>query len=210
MNPSDLPKLLGTASALDERLAQICEPHVNALTQYVRRLREAMPGAIIPNFDPWDGGVEADVLYLLEAPGPKARDSGFVSRNNPDETAKNFFLLNSEAGIPRKRTVTWNVVPWYIGSDTKIRPAHKNDITQARESLADLLFLLPRLRIVVLFGGKAQTVRSWFQAERPELLVLSAPHPSPLFVNREPANRMKILEVLRAVSSELDPATPAD
>lgn len=68
-----------------------------------------------------------------------------------------------------------------------------------------LLTLLPRLRIVVLFGGKAQTVQSWFQSERPELLVFSAPHPSPIFVNRAPANRMKILEVLKAVGSALDP-----
>jgi uracil-DNA glycosylase len=210
MNPSDTPKLLGTSAALEERLAQISQHHVKALTQYVCRLRDATPGAIIPNFDPWDGGVEADVLYLLEAPGPKARDSGFISRNNPDETAKNFFLINSEAGIPRKRTVTWNVVPWYIGSEAKIRPAHRNDISQARESLVDLLILLPRLRIVVLFGGKAQTVQSWFQSERPELIVFSAPHPSPLFVNRASANRMKILEVLRSVGSAMNAAAPAD
>jgi uracil-DNA glycosylase len=210
MTPKDVPKLLGTSSALEERLAQISQPHVNALTQYVRRLRDSMPGAVIPNFDPWDGGVEADVLYLLEAPGPKARDSGFISRNNPDETAKNFFLLNSEAGIPRKRTVTWNAVPFYIGSQVKIRAALRSDILEARESLVALLALLPQLRIVVLFGRKAQTLQSWFQAERPELMVFSAPHPSPLFVNRAPANRMKILEVLRAVGSALDPAAPAD
>ena len=73
---------------------------------------------------------------------------------------------------------------------------------------AALLTLLPRLRIVVLFGGKAQTVQSWFQSKRPELIVFSAPHPSPLFVNRASANRMKILEVLNAVGSALDPAAP--
>jgi hypothetical protein len=65
---------------------------------------------------------------LLEAPGGRAVGSGFVSRNNPDETAKNFFLLNQEAGLPRSRTVTWNVVPWYVGSGEKIRAVTDADI----------------------------------------------------------------------------------
>jgi hypothetical protein len=62
-------------------------------------------GSGIPYFDPWDGGTAAEALYLLEAPGAKAVLSGFISRNNPDETVKNFFQLNQQAGIPRKRTV---------------------------------------------------------------------------------------------------------
>ena len=41
---------------------------------------------MIPHFDPLDGGSNAQVLFLMEAPGPKASASGFVSRNNPDET----------------------------------------------------------------------------------------------------------------------------
>ncbi|MGH7717468.1 MAG: hypothetical protein ACREON_01305 [Gemmatimonadaceae bacterium] len=66
---------------------------------------EAGPEARVPDFDPWDGGTDAEVLYLLEAPGGKAVESGFISRNNPDETARNFFELNRAAGIPRQRTV---------------------------------------------------------------------------------------------------------
>ena len=72
----------------------------------------------IPQFDPLDGGIDAECLFLLEAPGPKAVNSGFVSRNNPDETAKNFFELNVGAGLERSKTITWNVVPWYVGSGT--------------------------------------------------------------------------------------------
>lgn len=85
------------------------------------------PQASIPDFDPWDGGVHAQVLFLLEAPGSKAVDSGFVSRNNPDETAKNFFELNRDAGIPRELTVIWNVVPWYIGDGARIRAAKSQE-----------------------------------------------------------------------------------
>ena len=51
----------------------------------------ANPGA-------WALCTDAAILYLLEAPGRRAIESGFVSRDNPDETAKNFFLLNIEAG----------------------------------------------------------------------------------------------------------------
>src|SRR6266581_3517335 len=112
----DKPKLLTDPQARVERRAQLQESHIAPLTAFVGALRhEGGPGVAIPYFDPWDGGVDAEILYLLEAPGPQAVASGFISRNNPDESAKNFFELNAEAKIPRKRTVTWNIVPWYIG-----------------------------------------------------------------------------------------------
>lgn len=83
----DRPKLLGDLEALESRIAQLSDAHVAPLTQFVHRLREQIgPDAAIPYIDPWDGGVEAEALFLLEAPGPKARNSGFVSMNNPDET----------------------------------------------------------------------------------------------------------------------------
>ena len=120
----DRPKLLADAAARLSRSEQLGQPHVAPLTAFVAELRaERGISANIPDFDPWDGGTEAELLFLLEAPGARAVASGFVSRNNPDETAKNFFELNREAGIPRRRTVIWNVVPWYIGTGTKIRPA---------------------------------------------------------------------------------------
>jgi len=190
----DRPKLLGDAGALESRLSQINDPHMAPLTRFVERLREHMgPEAAIPFIDPWDGGVEAEVLFLLEAPGPKARNSGFVSMNNPDETAKNFFEISREAGIDRKRTVTWNTVPWYIGLDSKIRPANSSDIAAGIESLADLLQLLPKLRAIVLVGGKAQKVESHVRDVAPQLRVFSSPHPSPMFVNRKPHNRGVLL-----------------
>jgi hypothetical protein len=42
----------------------------------------------VPHFDPADGGSKARCLSLLEAPSRNAVGSGFVSRNNPDDTAK--------------------------------------------------------------------------------------------------------------------------
>ena len=116
----DAPKLLADQGACQDRRAALAQPHVAPLASFVDRLRRQQRGSRVPDFDPWDGGVQAECLFLLEAPGPKSVASGFVSRNNPDETAKNFFELNHEAGLSRSRTITWNVVPSYVGDESRI------------------------------------------------------------------------------------------
>ena len=200
----DHPKLLREETAREERLSQIAEAHVARLTDFVDDLRDKMgPEAAIPYFDPWDGGVGARALFLLEAPGPKARNSGFVSMNNPDETAKNFFELIHEAGIDRRSIAIWNTVPWYIGSGVKIRPASSADIASGVESLGHLFQLMSELRLVVLVGAKAQQARKHIQSVAPHLGLLSSPHPSPMFVNRRPGNREAILSSFRSVSMSL-------
>jgi len=201
----DRPKLLGDKDALDSRLLQLNETHITPLAEFVRRLRVKMgPCAAIPFIDPWDGGIEAKVLFLLEAPGAKARNSGFVSMNNPDETAKNFFEISREAKIDRKRLIIWNTVPWYIGSDTRIRPANLTDIASGIESLADLIQLLPKLRAIVLVGGKAQKATKHIRRVAPHLEIFPCPHPSPMFVNRKPENRGVLLEKWQSVQSFLE------
>lgn len=201
----DAPKLLGSSVAIQERLNQIEMPHVAPLTEFVRRLRSRMgPEASIPYFDPWDGGINAKVLLLLEAPGPKATESGFISRNNPDETAKNFYEINEQAGIDRKSTVVWNVVPWYIGSGSRIRPANAVDIEEGIQSLEELLQLLPKLQAVVLIGRKAQKAKAYIANVAPRLVVLESPHPSPLFVNCKPGNRELLLAKFRDVKAFMD------
>jgi uracil-DNA glycosylase len=142
-------------------------------------------------------------LYLLEAPGAKAVRSGFISRNNPDETAKNFFELNQAAGIPRERTAIWNIVPWYIGSGVRIRAADRADIDAGIPSLTRLLTLLPKLRVVVLVGRKAEHAASVVSQLRPELRVFRSPHPSPLFINNAQGNRTRILNILREAAVHL-------
>src|SRR5712672_3162541 len=99
---ADAPKLLANPLANTERLARLHDAHIAPLTAFVENLRAELGTAYqIPYFDPWDGGTSARILYLLEAPGSKAVRSGFISRNNPDETAKNFHKLNAEAGVRR-------------------------------------------------------------------------------------------------------------
>lgn len=200
----DRPKLLEEPSALNMRLSQASDNHIFPLTNFVDSLRERMGAeAEIPYIDPWDGGIEAEVMFLLEAPGPKARNSGFVSMNNPDETAKNFFEISKESGIDRKRIVIWNTVPWYIGSGKKIRPANSLDIAAGIDSLAELLELLPKLKAIVLVGGKAKKAEKHIRQLTSELEVFVSPHPSPMYINRKPENRSSLLNSWRAVQEFL-------
>lgn len=200
----DEPKSLRSSEARAQRLAALDDRHVAPLSDYVRGLRARMGAEYgIPYFDPLDGGTRADCLFLLEAPGPKAIASQFISRDNPDETAKNFFLLSQEAGIDRRRTVLWNVVPWYIGTGKKIRPANSRDLGAAAPALAELAALLPALHSIVLLGNKASTAKPSITELRPKAQVFCLPHPSPMFVNRRPGNRAFLLERLRDVANGL-------
>lgn len=195
----DRPKLLGDPHFVCARLEELGAPHIAPLTNFVRNLRDRKgSGAVIPFIDPWDGGVEANVLFLLEAPSPNARH--FVSMNNPDETAKNFHEVSREAGIDRRRIVTWNVVPWYIGDGQRIRPANRMDIAAGVESLVELLRLLPRLQSVMLVGRKAQVAEQDIRRAAPHLVLNHSPHPSRMFVNRRPENRGALLDAWRVAA----------
>jgi len=197
----DAPKTLAIELQRAARTALLTQPHVESLVCFVERMREAKgPSYKVPDFDPLDGGINAQVLFLLEAPGPKAVSSGFVSRNNPDETAKNFFLLNEKAGIDRRRTMIWNAVPWYIGSGTKVRPAKRDDVREADEWLKALLATLQQLQIVVFVGQKAMYAQGVVQRCRPDVHVMKMPHPSPMFINRAPDNRARVLAALQEIS----------
>lgn len=201
----DTPKSLRDSAAIDALCLLLAARHIAPLSDFVQQLRAKVPGKTVPEFDPWDGGTNAEILYLLEAPGPKARSSGFVSRNNPDETAKNFFLLNVEAGIPRERTICWNAVPWYIGdnSETKIRAAKPPDLKEGLPSFFELLSLLPKLRAVVLVGRKAEYAAKELERRRPDLKIFRSPHPSPMYCNRSKENPKKILNALHQVAEFL-------
>jgi hypothetical protein len=212
----DAPKTLAIESERVARRGLLSQPHMKDLVRLVDRMRNAKGASYkIPDFDPLDGGSNAQVLFLLEAPGPNAVASGFVSRNNPDETAKNFFLLNNEAGIDRRHTITWNAVPWYIGSGTKIRPAKHQDVREADEWLKELLATLHALRIVAFVGQKALHAQGVVQGYRPQIEVMAMPHPSPLFINRALGNRERVLASLMRLSACIaaidgDPFAQAD
>lgn len=198
IDSDDFPKSLGLNEQQIKRCELLFSDHIQALTEFVHTLRgQKGEDYSIPYFDPYDGGRLAQVLFLLEAAGPKAVKSGFISRSNPDETAKNFYLLNYEAGIKRELSVLWNIVPWYIGTGQKIRPANKHDIAEGCESLGDLIKLLSNLKVIVLVGKKSQSSRQHIQRLVPTIEIVEMPHPSPMFVNRHPNNRKEILAILK-------------
>src|SRR5207244_13085838 len=88
---TDRPKLFADPAACAARTKQLREPHIAPLTAFVEALRAQVgPDLRIPNYDPWDGGIDADILYLLEALSNNAVLSGFISRDALDETPKTF------------------------------------------------------------------------------------------------------------------------
>jgi uracil-DNA glycosylase len=183
------------------RRANLRLPHVAPLTAFVEEVRaERGLGAKIPFFDPRDGGIRADALFLLEAPGPNALASGFVSRDNPDPSARNLRALLAAADIPRERTILWNIVPWYIGTGTKIRAATSADIKAGVAFLPRLLTLLVRLRVVVLVGRKAQRARE-VVANLTRARIFNTLHPSNQVVTCWPERRMELQRELHAVAA---------
>jgi uracil-DNA glycosylase len=208
---TNLAKTLARDEARAARHSALHLQHIEPLTQLVEAIRlERSCGLKVPYFDPEDGGIDAECLFVLEAPGRRAMESGFVSRDNPDETAKNFLLLHAEAKIPRSRTVSWNIVPWYIGERGRIRMATPQDIEEGWPYLLRVLELLPRLKVAVLVGRRAQRVHARLAKLGRDLVIFNCPHPSPLFINRFPGNRALLAQQLSAVAAELAkvPVTP--
>lgn len=202
----DRPKSLKDEAERMARKQMLNQNHILPLTCFVDEIKRERPDKDVPFFDPLDGGTEAQCLFVLEAPGrmtKKRSGSGFVSRNNNDESAKNFFEVNKVADIPRKKTVTWNIVPWYIGAGEKRRTPSNSEIETGLMYLYRLIDRLPNLRIIVLVGMQAQKVEKEFSAKYPDIEIFKSFHPSPLFVNNKPQNKQKIIDALKPVSAIL-------
>jgi uracil-DNA glycosylase len=76
----DQPRIFRSEAEINRREAEIFSDNVAPLNNWVGELRKRLgPSAIVPWFDPQDGGREAQILWLLEAPGPKATRERGVS-----------------------------------------------------------------------------------------------------------------------------------
>lgn len=168
------------------RVAMLGQAHMQPLLRYLDDMRSVLGNEYeMPMFDPCDGGIDARVLILLEAPGPKAVGSQFISRNNPDRTAENINNLLQKAGIQRRDTILWNIVPWYIGNGKKIRPANKEDISLALPFLKKLIEILTNLDFIVLMGKHAQSTKTEIE-KYTKCLIYCTAHPSPKVANIYP------------------------
>ncbi len=182
----DRPRSMRDANECQRRKAMLGMPHIARLTAYVAELR-GRSGVEVPEFDPLDGGVEAQVLFLFEKPGPmtaesgKRAGSGFISRNNNDPTAEATFKFMEQAGIPRKKTVIWNVVPWWNG----LRKVTAQELREGITCVGALVKLLPALTAVVMVGDKAARARPYLETTKLDLI--DSYHPSPLVRAKYPA-----------------------
>jgi uracil-DNA glycosylase len=153
------------------------------LDNFVAKIRQEMNlSDEVPGFDPQNGNERARILFILEAPGAKAVKTGYISFDNPDPTANNFRDQLAKAGIDRSEIAIWNIVPWYIGSSNKIRPALMSDINKAKEYLGELIDLLDNLEYVVLMGDKARKAHVYL-SHRTKVRILGCHHTSQRVVN---------------------------
>ena len=77
---------LKDATEIERRRAMLALPHMSPLVSYVERGKAGRGIEYdVPLFDPCDGGVNSRILFLLEAPGPKAvgSSSGVASTVRP-------------------------------------------------------------------------------------------------------------------------------
>lgn len=152
------PRAMRDPALRAARLATLRKPHIEPLTAFVEALR-TRGDAEHPWFDPADGGVKASILFLLEKPGPMTvpkgkglrQGSGFMSRDNDDPTAEASFRFYQEAGVDRRYSIVWNVIPGWNGT-IKVNGA---ELRAGVDDLAALLQLLPKLRTIVLVGRRA-------------------------------------------------------
>ena len=189
------PRSLRDPDAVSTRLAMRSKAHIKPLADLIESFRaELGPGFVVPDLDPLDGGINAEILFLLEAPGPKA--GHFISRDNNDQTAQNFWQLNLDSGLERRRTAIWNVVPYYIGTGQRIRAANGKDIAVGEPYLMRVLALLPAVETIVLCGNAAKRAESMLARISPHARIVKTWHPSPVCLNRMPSRRPELLAAL--------------
>lgn len=160
---------------------------VGEINHWVDDVR-ARTGEVIPYADPAAAADGVRVLLLFQDPSEAAETgSGFISRHNNDQTARNAYEAHELADINYSTVLHWNVVPWWASKNPAFpgRTAQK-EAPRARLFLMELLELMnPAPAVVVVSGGAAQ--QAWRMATSrglpghcARLEVLQCPHPSPL------------------------------
>lgn len=194
----DVSRSMREAAVRDRRRAMLYMAHVAPLTAYAAALRERgsarIPALEVPDFDPCDGGTEAQILFLFEKPGPMTSvgsGSGFISRNNDDPSAEATLNFMQRAAIPRELTATWNVIPWWNGT----RKVTGQELREGASCVEQLIGLFPKLRVVILVGKRAARARKYLVGTGFE--VLTSAHPSPLVRARYPKRWSAIPEQWR-------------
>jgi len=136
--------------------------HIKPINDLVDSLIDAGSNRWVPYVDPIYGGVDAELLCILQDPGPMTlpgTGSGFISHENDDPTAERLCKFMKEADISPSQSMLWNAYPWYINK----KPS-TSDLKDGIDPLMELVKLLPRLKVVMLNGLVARS--SWRMFER--------------------------------------------
>lgn len=197
---------LASPDAVAARVAALSQPHMAALQAYRETLLDRGP---VPHFDPFDGGVDARILLLLETPGPGASPIRFTSLDNPSPTAANLRRFIAASGPDRRALVIWNIVPWILSVD-RVKAPSASDMADGLKRMPALLALLPALGIVLLAGRRAASATAPIAAQQSRLPILHMPHPSPTHINTRPELAARFVARLSQAQAFLDPppATP--
>jgi uracil-DNA glycosylase len=200
--PRHADSLLDPAALAARRALLAQAPHMAGMRGLAAGLRARLPQPV-PDPDPLDGGDRARLLLLLETPGPRIMQTGFVSRDNAGGTSGNLRRFLDGAGLARSDVVIWNVVPWVIHAGGPNRAPTRAEVAAGLALLPALLRTLPALRVVVLSGRPAAQAEAPLRTLRPNLPVLLMPHPSPTYVNTSPAVPQRLADTLAAAAELL-------
>lgn len=153
-----------------EQFERRYDAHVLPVNRFVDDLRRES-GLWMPYLAPTYGGIEADVLLLLQSPGPGTDDqegtgSGLLSAENDDPSAGLLAQCLDEAGLDQRRVVVWNAWPWLTADGAS---PTSGQIKDGLEPLARLLKILPRVRVLVPMGQKANEAWEQLIEAKPDL-----------------------------------------
>lgn len=157
----------------------------------------------LPYLDPTCGGVDAEVVLLLNAPQADAdpgRGAGrLISLDNDDEVAATLFEMFRDLGIDRRRCVAWNICPFEID---QFDPTD-TDFAKGKTYFRSFMELIHRPRTVLVMGSKVRD--GWekhsFEEVSPGMNVVFGPSPSPPCIDR-PGNRERLrAELVKAFAS---------
>lgn len=184
------PRTLATEGEIKSRMRLLrSETPSEDLHDWSQRLA-AKRGALVPFIDPGDAGTKARVVILVDGPGPSTAagtrpGSGFVSVDNDNRTAENFWTHRKKAGLDHTMTLQWNVVPWYVGVEGQSpRRPNLRELKDGCAAFEEMLRMLPDLRAVVTCGKVAHEgwTRNLSHLDA-RLEVIQTVHPSPLSMN---------------------------
>lgn len=195
-------------AVLAAKHAHIRDPHVAPINALADRVADAegIYRGLVPYVDPQLGGVDAEVLALLDNPSTKAEagtGSGLLSLENDDGTARYCADRYNAFGLTPDRVVHWNVAPAPIVG-VKNRASSSPERVRGALWLPELLELLPNLRVVLLMGKMSRD--GWKKsglAPAGVLIPKEVPHPSDLGMLAEDAE-LRLYRGLAATMIALD------